>query len=146
LIAYFDSSALVKRYVRESHSEHVLALLEETTPATSRYSSVEIASAFARRFHEGRLDGSLRHRLLRSLDEDLDSFYLVELVPEVVRTACELLERSRLRAADALQLASSLTLQRRVESPVLFVAFDQDLNEAAHREGAEVLGAGAQGA
>ena len=146
MIAYFDSSALVKRYVRESHSERVLAWLEETTPATSRYSSVEIASALARRFREGRLDDSIRHRLLRDLDEDLDSFYLVEVAPEVVRTARDLLERNRLRAADALQLASALALQQRVERPVLFAAFDQNLNEAARREGVEVLVTGAQGA
>ena len=66
--------------------------IKETTPATSRFSSVEIASALARRCREGRLDDSLRHRLLRDLDDDLDSFYLVELMPEVVRTARELLE------------------------------------------------------
>lgn len=146
MIAHFDSSALVKRYVRESHSDRVLALLDETTPATSRFSSVEVASAFARRCREGRLEDSLRRRLLRDLDEDLDSFYLVEVVPEVVSTARDLLERNRLRAADALQLASALALQQRVERSVLFVAFDQNLNEAARREGVEVLGAGAQGA
>ena len=146
MIAYFDSSALVKRYVRESHSDRVLALLDETIPATSRFSAVEIASALARRCREGDLDESLRHRLLRDLDDDMDSFYLVELVPEVVRTARGLLDRNRLRAADALQLASSLVLQQRMQSPVLFVAFDRDLNVAASREGIEVLGASARGA
>ena len=64
----------------------------------------------------------------------------------VVRTARDLLGRSRLRAADALQLASSLELQRRLQSPVRFVAFDRDLNEAARREGVEVIDAGTQGA
>ena len=146
MIAYFDSNALVKRYVRESCSDRVLTLLDETIPATSRFSAVEIASALARRCREGRLDDSLRHRLLRHLDRDLDSFYLVEFTPEVVRTARDLLDRNRLRAADALQLASSLVLQRSVQSPVLFVAFDRDLNEAASREGIEALGASARGA
>ena len=144
MIAYFDSSALVKRYVGETGSRRVLALLEETTPATSRFSPVEIASALARRGREGRLDDSLHHRLLRYLDEDLESFYLVELVPEVVRTARDLLDRNRLRAADALQLSSSLVLQRRLQSPVLFVAFDRGLNAAATREGLEVVGVGAR--
>ena len=139
MIAYFDSSALVKRYVGEFGSRRVLELLEEPTPATSRFSPVEIASALARRCGEGRLDDVLRHRLLRCLEEDLESFYLVELVPEVIRTACDLLDRNRLRAADALQLSSSLVLQRRLQSPVLFVAFDRGLNAAATREGLEVV-------
>lgn len=146
MIAYFDSSAIVKRYVRESGSERVMALLEEATPATSRFSSIEIASAFARRCREGRLDDSLRRRMLRDLDADLETFYLVELVPEVVATARDLLGRSRLRAADALQLASSMVLQRRVQSPVLFVAFDRDLNEAARGEGMGVPGVSVRGA
>ena len=146
MIAFFDSSALVKRYVRESGSERVLELLEEATPATSRFSSIEIASAFARRCREGRLDDSLRRRMLRDLDADLESFYLVELVPEVVLTARDLLGRTRLRAADALQLASSIVLQRRVQSAVLFVAFDRDLNEAARGEGMGVPGVGVRGA
>ena len=146
MIAYFDSSALVKRYVRELHSGRILALLDDSIPATSRFSTVEIASAIARRCREGRLNDSYRHRFLRELDDDLESFYLVEIVPEVVRTARELLQRNPLRAADALQLASSLVLQRRVHGPVLFVAFDQGLNAAASREGMEVYGASARGA
>ena len=146
MIAFFDSSALVKRYVRESGSERVLELLEEATPATSRFSSIEIASAFARRCREGRLDDSLRRRMLRDLDADLDSFYLVDLVPEVVLTARDLLGRTRLRAADALQLASSMVLQRRVGTPVLFVAFDRELNDAARGEGMGVPGVGVRGA
>ena len=136
----YSSNALAKRYVRESGSERVMALLEKATPATSRFSSIEIASAFARRCREGRLDDSLRRRMLRDLDADLESFYLVEIVPEVVLTARDLLGRSRLRAADALQLASSMALERRVGSPVLFVAFDHDLNEAARGEGMGVPG------
>ena len=144
MIAYFDSSALVKRYVREPGSDEVLTLLRDNTPATSRFTSVEIASAIARRCREGRLDDSHRHRFLRELDDDLDSFYLVELVPEVARSARELLQRNPLRAADALQLASSLVLQRRLERPVLFVAFDRGLNAAAGREGMKVSGVGAQ--
>ena len=84
--------------------------------------------------------------MLRDLDADLESFYLVELVPEVVLTARDLLGRTRLRAADALQLASSIVLQRRVQSAVLFVAFDRDLNEAARGEGMGVPGVGVRGA
>ena len=146
MIAFFDSSALVKRYLREPGSERVRELLEESTLATSRISPVEIASALARRCCEWRLDDALRRRLLRDLDEDLGSFYLVEVAPKVVRIARDLLGRSRLRVADALQLASSLALERRLQSPVHFVVFDRDLNDAARSERVEVLEAGARGA
>ena len=42
---YFDASALVKRYVREEGSAKVRRLISSDTPATSRLSEVEVASA-----------------------------------------------------------------------------------------------------
>ena len=145
MIAYFDSSALVKRYVAETGSGDVRALLDRATPATSRLSAVEIASALARRCREGHLSASLRDRLLGELDEDLESFYLVEVAPDVVRFASAMLKRNPLRAADAVHLASSLVLQEKLGSPVVFAAFDRNLAAAASREGIETFPAGSDG-
>ncbi len=50
-----------------------------------------------------------------------------------------LLKRHPLRAADALQLASCLELEKQLRLPVLFVAYDQRLNEAATKEGLEIV-------
>ncbi len=49
-----------------------------------------------------------------------------------------LLKRHPLRAADALQLASCLELEKGIRLPVLFVAYDGRLNEAAKKEGLEI--------
>jgi predicted nucleic acid-binding protein len=46
--------------------------------------------------------------------------------------------RHKLRASDALHLASALILSSRSELTVQFVAFDQALNQAACREGFEL--------
>ncbi|MBI3592196.1 MAG: type II toxin-antitoxin system VapC family toxin, partial [Nitrospirae bacterium] len=51
---YFDTSALVKRYVKERGSEKVDALLKDSTiVVTSKLTYPEMLSAFTRRHREG---------------------------------------------------------------------------------------------
>ena len=51
---YFDSSALVKRYIEEKGSDKVNALLEEkSVAATSRLTYAEILAAITRRHKTG---------------------------------------------------------------------------------------------
>jgi len=49
LPAYFDSSVVVKRYVREQDSEAAARLLHEYQPVSSALLPVEISSALRRR-------------------------------------------------------------------------------------------------
>lgn len=138
MIRYFDASALVKRYVEEPDGEAVRSLLEApagAVPATSRLSEVEIASALVRRWREGDLSESERDRTLAALKDDFTALTVVELVPEVTALARRLLLAHPLRAADAIQLASSAFLQKKVGRPIEFLAFDQRLNAAAAKEG-----------
>jgi len=135
VIRYFDASALVKRYVEEPQGDAVRRLLQEGIPAASRLSQVEVASALVRRWREGDLSEGDRDRALDAVREDFAALNVVELVPEVAALAPRLLLRHRLRAADAVQLASSLYLKRKVGRAVEFVAFDGRLQEAAEREG-----------
>ncbi len=135
MIGYFDASALAKRYVEEPGSSEVRSLLAQCLICTSRLSEVEVASALVRRAREGALTLAERDRALSSLSEDMKTFYVVELFPEIARAARALLLRHPLRASDAVQLASSTHVRESIEERVLFVAFDQRLNEAAEEEG-----------
>lgn len=139
MIAYFDASALAKNYVEEIGSEAVRSLLLQTLPATSRLTVIEVASALARRCREGALEVADRDQLLEDLSQDLSALYVVELVPEVVSEARTLLLEHPLRAADAIQLASCLVLQRKTDSPMIFAAYDQRLLEAARHRGLELF-------
>lgn len=131
---YFDSSALVKRYVEELGSTEVQALLETHLAATARLTETEVASALARRCREGAFSTIERDRAFASLRRDLRSIYRVELTSAVTRRSLDLLKRYSLRAADAVQLASCLELREQLALPVLFVAFDRRLCEAAAGE------------
>lgn len=140
MITYLDASALVKNYIEEDGSDEVRSRLATTLPAVSRLSMVEVAWAIARRCREGDLSAGDRDRLLADLREDGDALYLMELAPEVVRSAEELLVRHPLRAADAIQLSSCLVLQRWMARPIGFAAFDRRLLDAAGREGLDTVG------
>jgi len=139
---YFDASALVKRYVRETGSNAVRRLLASGVAASSRLSEVEIASGIERRTREGSLTIRQRDRMLTALLQDLPALAVVELVPEVTAEARALLARHPLRASDAIQLASCLYLQRQLAEPVPFVAFDHRLLGAARAENLDVVGDG----
>jgi predicted nucleic acid-binding protein len=132
---YFDASALVKRYVREAGSVLVRRLLASGIVATSRLSEVEVASGIVRRAREGAFTAARRDRALAALQRDMPAFAIVEVIPEVTADARALLLRHPLRANDAIQLASCLYLQRQLNQPVPFVAFDQRLLDAARTEG-----------
>jgi hypothetical protein len=94
--------------------------------------------ALARRQREGDFTAATRDRLLASMQRDIASFCVAELSSEVSVLACRLLMCNKLRASDALHLASALILSSRSELTVQFVAFDQALNQAACREGFEL--------
>jgi uncharacterized protein len=143
LIRYLDASALAKRYVEEHYSDQVRRLLGGAFLSTCRLTEVEVTSALVRRAREGSLSDRDRDRGLAALRTDLARLTVVELVPEVTALAGELLRRHPLRGADAVQLASSLFLRRRV-GEVEFVAFDERLNRAAEREGLGLPAAASQ--
>ena len=136
---YFDASALVKRYVRESGSTTVRRLLASGTAATSRLSEVEVSSGIVRRAREGAFTTHQRDRMLAALVRDVPALAMVEMTPEITVDARTLLLRHPLRAGHAIQLASGLYLQRRLARPVPFVAFDGRLVTAARAEGLTVI-------
>ena len=146
MIRYFDSSALVKRYVHEKESPAVARWLRQGRAATARFTMVEIASALWRRCRIGEISGPEAARLSASLAADSGEVHLVEFSPAVERRARSLLEKRSLRAADALQLASCLLLREEVGGEVAFVGYDAKLNDAARASGLTVLGAGPGGA
>ena len=139
---YFDSSALVKRYVDETGGRTVRRLLASGSLATSRLSEVEVASAIRRRVRESTLSPVDGSSILAALTRDVRALLIVELTPDVVAIASALLERRALRSGDAVQLASAVYLRQQLAAPLPFVAFDARLAAAARAEGLSVVGGG----
>jgi uncharacterized protein len=135
-VRFFDASALVKRYVRETATTRVRKLLARGDVVVSRFSEVEVISAFSRLTRVGMWDQDERDRASAAFTRDLAEWHIVELTPEVIARARILLARYPIRAGDAVQLASAQYFQQMLARPLeLFVAFDDRLNEVARAEG-----------
>jgi predicted nucleic acid-binding protein len=103
--------------------------------SVSRLSEVELVSAMARLTREGAMAESTRDAAVGSFLKDLAGWEVVELTVEVSARARGVLIEHRLKASDAVQLASALVLQSRIAEPMdAFVTLDARLLEAARRE------------
>lgn len=82
---FFDSSAFVKRYVRENGTEAVLAWCDRAGEiGLSGIALPEIVSAFCRLRREGKIDET-RYRQLKSLLlANIEDAAICDLAPEVL--------------------------------------------------------------
>ena len=129
--AYFDTSVLVKRYVKEAGSSVSRKLFQRYRFLSSAVAPVEVLSALARRRAAGEL--ALRDFLaIRArLHKDRAYWELIEVGSIVLSQAEELVEKTGLRILDALHVASSLTFQAASGLALPFVTADIRQREAA---------------
>jgi len=137
---YLDTSALVKLYVEEEGAPVVRnAVAQAELVATAAIAYVEARAAFVRRHHEGGLSTAEYRRVIRALDSDWARYLVVEVVDSLIRDAARLAEVHRLRAYDAIHLASAAAVHGRLAEPVTFASWDAGLEKVARREGLESL-------
>ncbi|MBI3975295.1 MAG: type II toxin-antitoxin system VapC family toxin [Armatimonadetes bacterium] len=136
---YLETSALVKLYVEErGRTVVVKAVNEAEIVATSMVAYVEARAAFARRCRGGVLAPAEYRRSVRDLDGDWSRYLRFEVAEALVRAAGRLAERYRLRAYDAVHLASALVMRDQL-GEVNFACWDSGLNAAARRAGLTLL-------
>jgi predicted nucleic acid-binding protein len=138
---YLDTSALVKIYVDENGSADCRrAVAEADLIATSALAYVEARAAFTRRRHEGGLAPRSYRRVIGDLDEDWSTYAVVDVTESVIRDGARLVERHRLRAFDAVHLASAAVFREAERAePLVFASWDTVLGRAARREGFSLL-------
>lgn len=139
---FFDSSALVKRYVAEVGTPWVMTVVAAAGHSVliARITWVEIISALARRQREGMLPAGQVEQASQALRYDLDMQYqVVELTQDLAENAGQLARTYPLRAYDAVQLAAARRVQTdlmQVHAPPLtFVCADDRLLTIAQAEG-----------
>ena len=103
---------------------------------------MEIRAALARRRRDGGLLTASYQRILRDLAADWPQFFLLVANCQLVRDAGDVAERYRLRAYDALHLASALTFQMKLQEPVTFACWDTTLSNAAAAAKLGILSSG----
>jgi predicted nucleic acid-binding protein len=141
-VYFFDSSALVKRYVQERGSAWVRSLMAPQAGHAlyvARITAVEVVAAIARRQRGGALTATDAMRALTDFQYDLTHQYrLVEITPLLITEAMRLATTYALRGYDAVQLAAARTIEavRAAHGlpPLSLVSADDALNTAARAE------------
>lgn len=143
VVGYFDSVALVKRYVAEVGTTWVQSWCRDPnqTVAVTEIGLVEIAAAFAGKLRGGFIAQTAYDGARADLEADARTEYvLVSVDRPIVDVAIELTSRHSLRGHDAVHLASALRLDEALLAPqlsslLIFVSADNDLLTAARAEG-----------
>lgn len=142
---YFDSSALVKRYMAEVGCEWVQARCNDPARiiAMADIGRVEIAAAFASKLR-GSFITPVEYQAARTqLKMDMqERCHLIPVESGRVDAAIELTARHKLRGYDAVHLACALYLNQTLLdnglSPLVFISADSDLLHAAQAEGLQI--------
>lgn len=135
---YCDTSALAKRYLNEVGSAHVNELLEEGQYiVTSAMTQLELISAveIARRIR--RISSPDYRTAFGNMEKDVrkGTLSLIDISPEMLKRAAPLIRIHRLRAPDAVQLATAIEMQRHLSLDITFLCADHALLVAARAEG-----------
>lgn len=130
---YVDTSALLKRYVREPESDDCQKILDaHSHRITSRLTITETLINLRKRLST--TEFAIASKLFKS---DIKVFDVVEFDTELSFQAAEVASGNNLATLDAIHLASAL----RVKAPqVAFLTYDKRLAIAAKKSGLKVLG------
>ena len=149
-VYFFDSSALVKRYVAENGSSWVEQITDPKSGNKiyiAAITGVEVVSAFMKKVRDtaNPLTPGNAQKAIAEFRNDFDNQYeLFGVTDSVIRRAMGLPEKHKLRGYDAVQLAAALTINTLSAQlgiaatgvpPLVMVACDGDLLRASQAEG-----------
>lgn len=138
--AYFDTSALIKRYVREPGSAQVVALLRRHNLLSSAITPVEIMSALGRRRRDRDLSEEAFTATVNRVRSERLHWELIEVGETVLSRAEEIVQGSvPMRSLDAVHIASLMAFQSAsgIRSP--FVTGDGRQRDAATFLGLDII-------
>jgi predicted nucleic acid-binding protein len=137
---YLHTSALIKLYFKEKHSE----LVSEAFRAADRVAShvltyVEVHATFGRIKQDRKIDDVLYEKTKEDFKHNWQNYFHIQSTQELLEHAADLAENFRLRAYDSVHLAAAHKLSMKSSLPVTFACFDKTLNKAAQILGLSLL-------
>lgn len=146
MVAYFfDSSAIVKRYLIETGRGWVGSITDLAAGNKvylARHSCRSDLSHNAQSARFGLLATGASKAIADFRDDFGNEYSVIELTPSLIEQAADLAEAHALRAYDAVQLAAALQIDVEMKSagasPITLVSADGALNTAALAEGLAV--------
>ena len=132
---YFDTSALIKRFVNEKGSSLIQSLVNRNrTLATATVAYAEIFAGLTRKLREGNISRPQYNLTCRQFESDWRAYLRVELQEHILLLARDLIQRHPLRGFDAVHLASAVSLRSALGEEITFAAADERLLRAAEEE------------
>lgn len=118
--AFFDTSAIAKRYINEKGSETVNDIVfKSKNVVISILCLPEIFSALNRLKREKAIDAAQYTKIKDIVIRDFKTFEVCSITPSVVGQAITLLEHHALKSMDALQIACAISIK-----PQIFISSD----------------------
>ena len=131
---YFDTSALAKKYLKKEKGRGRTLELLEADPqglVSSALTHLEVISALTRRQKEIAGFG----KAVEAFQDDWEAFIVWSIDGDVINDAVALVVKHRLKAADAIHLATALSIRSHVKDRLVLVSSDRELLAAAKNEG-----------
>ena len=129
---FFDTSALIKRYILEKGSDEVDELLNRADGVfLSPLTEVETCSVFRRLWTDKAIDEKEYTLLRKEFETDCQYYTFIPLDEQVLWQAKRVIHEHQLKTLDSLQLGTALSLGNTIEH---FVACDEKLIKAGMKE------------
>ena len=133
MIAYFDTSALLKLVIAEAGADHARLVWEQASEiVVSRLAWTEALAALAAARAGRRLTDEGYTAAVAAFRECFARCTVVSVADLLVERAADLAADYDLRAADAIHLATALAV---IEDDFIFVTWDKRLRQAALQAG-----------
>ncbi|HLF74831.1 MAG TPA: type II toxin-antitoxin system VapC family toxin [Anaerolineales bacterium] len=137
MIIYFDTSALVKRYLREADSDKIMALFNEADHIIGSVviTQVEMAATFQRAVSLDVASPKLAAEIWQDFLDHWQSFTRLRIFAGTIERASENAWKYDLRGYDSLHLAAALLWQETLGVQVTLATFDRELWLAGQKAG-----------
>ena len=137
MIINFDTSALVKRYLREADSDKVIALLNEADHffGSVVITQVEMAATFQKAVRLNAASSKLAAEVWRDFLDHWLSFTRLRVFAGTIERASEIAWKYGLRGYDSIHLAAALFWQETMGTQITLATFDSELWLAAEKAG-----------
>lgn len=143
MILYLDTSALLKRYLREPASPEVAgAMVRATAVCIHLIAYTEVRAGLARAARMGRISVSDLDKQVRRFEVDWTKLDVVGVDEPLVRRSGHLAQEHGLRGFDSLHLAAVERVYAQIAGTgFVFFCYDAALCDAAARLGIPTSGA-----
>ena len=140
MIVYFDTSALVKRYIEEAGAPEVKTLFEAEGAILGSViiTQVEMAAALQKAIQLGNASESLLSEIWQDFLEDWKSITRIQMSSIMVEKASQFSLAHKFRGTNSLHLAAAWLWQEKLALPVTLASFDRELWLAGRQAGVQV--------